>query len=353
MPRPLPRWIVVLVGPVIIAVVGSIVLLSTKVANQTVENITAAVHNTFAPARPQTVTAHANVTATLTTPTTPATPATSNKTVFLILMENHNWSDIKNSSSAPYINHTLLPMASYAEQYFNPPGIHPSEPNYLWLEAGTNFGILNDDTPYANHQSTTHHLVTLLNNAHISWNSYQEDISGTVCPLASNGSYAPKHNPMVFFDDVTNTNDPHSSYCLEHVRPYSELATNLQKHTEARYNFITPNLCNDMHDTCAPLNDPVKQGDTWLAQNLPIILNSQAYMNGGIVFITWDEGAGGDGPLGMIVLSPDAKGGGYSNTIHYTHSSTLRTLEEIFGVGPLLGDAVSATDLSDLFKTFP
>src|SRR5258707_8697100 len=32
---------------------------------------------------------------------------------------------------------------------------------------------------------------------------------------------------------------------------------------------ISPNLCNDMHDSCAPLNDPVRQGDTWLSQNLP------------------------------------------------------------------------------------
>src|SRR6266567_2732431 len=58
------------------------------------------------------------------------------KTVFIILMENHNWSQIKGSSSAPYINNTLLPASSYATQYFNPPGIHPSLPNYLWLEAG-------------------------------------------------------------------------------------------------------------------------------------------------------------------------------------------------------------------------
>jgi len=269
------------------------------------------------------------------------------------MMENHNWSDIKNSPSAPYINHTLLPMASYAEQYYNPPGNHPSEPNYLWLEAGTNFGINNDDNPDANHQSTTHHLVTLLTQAHISWKSYQESISGSVCPLTETGLYVPKHNPMVFFDDVTNTNDPHSSSCIAHVRPYTALATDLQQNTQARYNFITPNLCDDMHDTCAPVNDSVKQGDTWLAQNLPAILSSQAYKNGGIVFITWDEGGAGDGPIGMIVLSPDAKGGGYSNTIHYTHSSTLRTLEEIFGVTPLLGDAKTAIDLRDLFKTFP
>jgi hypothetical protein len=51
----------------------------------------------------------------------------------------------------------------------------------------------------------------------------------------------------------------------------------------------------------------------------------------------------------MIVLSPLAKGGGYSNSIHYTHSSTLSMIQEIFNVGPLLGDAANATDLSDLF----
>src|SRR5438552_2137996 len=83
------------------------------------------------------------------------------KTAFIILMENHNWSQIKGSASAPYINNTLLPMASHAEQYFNPPGIHPSLPNYLWLEAGTNFSILDDGAPSTHHESTTQHLVTL------------------------------------------------------------------------------------------------------------------------------------------------------------------------------------------------
>src|SRR6185437_149706 len=71
--------------------------------------------------------------------------------------------------------------------------------------------------------------------------------------------------------------------------------------------------------------------------------------NGGAIFITWDEGVGDDGPIGMIVLSPLARGGGYFNNIHYTHGSTLRTLQEIFGVGPLLNDATNSIDLSDLF----
>src|SRR5437867_2541503 len=183
-------------------------------------------------------------------------------TVFLILMENHDWSSIKGSPSAPYINDTLLPIASHAEQYYNP-------------------------------------------------------------------------------------------RCVQHVRPYSELGTDLINDTAARYNFITPDLCHDMHDACAPLNDPVQQGDTWLSTEVPKILASQAYANDGALFILWDEAVTGDGPIGMIVLSPKAKGGGYQNTIHYTHSSTLRTVEEILGVAPLLGDAANATDLSDLFVSFP
>ena len=284
----------------------------------------------------------------------PSTPDHANQIIFLIVLENHNWSQIKGSKDAPYINTKLLPMAAYANQYYNPPKLHPSEPNYLWLEAGTNFGVTDDKNPKTNHQSTTMHLVTLLEQKGISWRSYQEGISGTDCPLSSKGLYAPKHNPMIFFDDVTDSNNPASTYCITHVRPFSELLTDLQNNTVARYNFITPNLCNDMHgNSSCVFSNRIQNGDNWLANNVPNILNSQAYANGGVLFITWDEGKGGDGPIGMIVLSPNAKGNGYSNPIPYTHSSLLRTIEEIFGITPLLGDAANATNLSDLFTTFP
>src|ERR1017187_3582242 len=75
------------------------------------------------------------------------------QTVFMILMENHKWSDIKGSTDAPYINNILLPMASYCEQYSSP--LNPSLPNYLWLEAGTSFGINDDADPSVNHQAST------------------------------------------------------------------------------------------------------------------------------------------------------------------------------------------------------
>lgn len=266
----------------------------------------------------------------------------SSSTVFLIVMENHNWSTIRGSASAPYIN-SLLPSASYAEQYYNPPSNHPSLPNYLWLEAGTSFGITNDNPPSSNHQATTNHLATFLHNAGVSWKTYQEGITGTTCPTTNSGLYAVKHNPFAYFDDVVN------SYCVPAMRPFTELANDLASNMVSRYNFITPNLCDDMHDSCAPTNNAVKQGDNWLAQNVPAILQSAAYQNNGLLIITWDEAGTGDGPIGIIVLSPLAKGGGYNNSVHYTHSSTLRTLQKIFGVGPMLGDAANATDLSNLF----
>jgi phosphatidylinositol-3-phosphatase len=274
-------------------------------------------------------------------------------TVFVIVMENHNWSSIAGSSSAPYIRRTLLRLGAHATQYYNPPANHPSLPNYLWLEAGTNFGISNDDPPSVNHQGTTAHLVSLLRKHGISWKSYQEGISTTSCPLTSMNLYAPKHDPFVYFNDVTGANNPASAYCRAHVRPYGELARDLRRtSTTARYNFITPNLCDDMHDTCAPVNDAIKQGDNWLARAVPPILHSAAYKRGGVLFITWDEGEGGDGPIGMIVLSPYARKG-YANSIRYTHSSTLRSVERIFNVRPYLGGAAHSNDLSNFFTRFP
>jgi phospholipase C len=211
-----------------------------------------------------------------------------------------------------------------------------------------------------NAQSTTDHLANQLNAAGVSWKSYQEDISGDNCPLFGTGTYATKHNPFVFFQDLTNGFDPTNADCIAHNRPLTgggemgDLEADLQNGTVARYNFITPNLCHDMHGDNSCPGDEVKQGDDWLTEWIPKIMASSAYQQNGAIFITWDESeGGGEPPIGMIVISPLAKGGGYSNTIAYDHSSMLRTSQTIFGVGPFLRAAASATDLGDLFTSFP
>src|SRR6266581_10073 len=302
------------------------------------------------------------------TPQPQATYPSGIKNVFMIVMENQDWSSIKgNTPSAPYINSLLTRSdASYASNYHNvaPPEtanghLHPSEPNYIWLEAGTNsfadhtFTTDNDATS-GNYTTSTSHLSTLLQNKGHSWRAYQESMP-TGCPITSSGNYAAKHNPFVFFTDVSgNPPSATNTNCSSHVVPFTQLVKDVQNNTLPSYSYITPNLCDDMHDnSCTGSNDPIHQGDTWLSNNLPTILNSQVYKNGGAVFITWDEDSGSttNNPIGMIVLSPVAKGNGYTNTTLYSHSSFVRTVETIFGLSPLLAHASSATDLSDLFVT--
>ena len=273
--------------------------------------------------------------------------------VFVILLENHDWSQIKGNASAPYINGMLLAQGAHAENYQNVPNLHPSLPNYIWLEAGSNLGVTDDATPSVHRLSTSQHLTGLLNNAGISWKSYQEDISGNDCPLSYVGLYAPRHNPMIYFTDINGGLDSRNASCISHVRPYTEMSRDLETDNVPAYSFITPNTCNDMHDSsgCQSSN-PVANGDGWLSREVPKILASKAYKNGGALLITWDESEGGNVPIGFIALSPLAKAG-YSNRIAYSHSSTLRSLQTIFGVTPLLGDAANATDLGDLFRSFP
>src|SRR5439155_856121 len=92
----------------------------------------------------------------------------------------------------------------------------PDHRGYRRCKAGTNFGVLNDDPPAQNHQSTASRLVTLLNTAGVSWKAYQEGISGMTCPLTNVGEYVVRHDPFVYFDDVTEANNSSAPYCIAH-----------------------------------------------------------------------------------------------------------------------------------------
>src|SRR5690349_306719 len=62
------------------------------------------------------------------------------KHVFVIAMENHDANQIiGNATNAPYINGTLLPQYAQATNFNDELALSiPSEPHYVWLEAGTN-----------------------------------------------------------------------------------------------------------------------------------------------------------------------------------------------------------------------
>jgi phospholipase C len=189
--------------------------------------------------------------------------------------------------------------------YFdNPKTVHPSEPNYIWLEAGDNLGFTNDDDPSASHILTTSaHLTAYLDKAGVTWREYAEGIDGKTCPLVTTGNYAPKHVPFVFFSDVVgNPPSSQNAYCIAHMRSHATLQGDLMSGAVAAYNFITPDLCDDMHDACT--GDAVSQGDTWLSNEVSMITASQVYKSGGAIFITWDESEGGSTPLACWSFRP-------------------------------------------------
>src|SRR6202051_3831932 len=72
--------------------------------------------------------------------------------VFLIMMENHGYSEILNNPNAPFIN-SYAQQANLATNYFAV--AHPSLTNYLETVGGSNFGVLSDNAPDRHNASRT------------------------------------------------------------------------------------------------------------------------------------------------------------------------------------------------------
>jgi phospholipase C len=249
--------------------------------------------------------------------------------VFTVVMENHSRDEILGNAAAPFINGLVKQNAlagGYHDSY-----VHPSEPNYLWMVAGENFGILNDNDPGpANTIAAEAHIADQIEQAGLSWKSYQESM-GQSCGLKSHDTYAVKHDPFAYFDDINGYSGGSfqpTARCQAHIVDYSQFDSDLAAGTLPDYVFITPNLMHDMHD------GTVADGDAWAAREIPKILASDAYKRGGVLFLLWDEGSGsGDNPP-FIVVSPKAKQGYVSQT-PYDTSSYLLTIQLLLGVDPL------------------
>ena len=267
--------------------------------------------------------------------------------VFTIVMENKSRGDILGNSSAPFIN-SLASANAVAEGYHDS-YVHPSEPNYLWMIAGENFGILDDSDPKAHSIDSTSHIADQLELAGLTWKSYQESM-GAPCGLVSTGRYAAKHNPFVYFDDINGwdgkTFQP-STRCNEHVVDYTQLETDIAQNAIPKYVFITPNLDHDMHD------GSVAQGDLWLSTEMAKIMATDAYKNNGVIFLLWDEGSGSLGPGDdppFIAISPLAQPG-LKSKVSYDTSSYLKTVQQILGVEsvPCSKDPTAVNAMTDLF----
>ena len=252
-------------------------------------------------------------------------------------MENKEYGSVIGNPDAPYVN-GLVRRYGLATAYFAVS--HPSLPNYLALVGGSTFGISSDCADC--HVAATN-LVDQLERAGISWKAYMEGVPGRCFTGASFGTYAKKHDPFMYFDDIAT--DP--ARCAN-VVPLTQLSVDLAAGALPQFVWITPDLCHDMHD-CS-----VTTGDRFLSGLVPPLI--RAIGPTGAMFLTWDEGSSGAGCCGVQagghVAAIVAGGGvapGFRLATPFSHYSLLRTIEALWGLPPLRQAGCTCSQLMTAF----
>jgi phosphatidylinositol-3-phosphatase len=100
--------------------------------------------------------------------------------VFVIVMENHAYGQIVGNPSSPFMN-SYMRQVNASTNYFAV--AHPSLTNYLELVGGSNFGVLNDNSPDWHNGGCTPNIVS-------GTSSYDVSSSPPVCPIAGSGTDA-------------------------------------------------------------------------------------------------------------------------------------------------------------------
>jgi phospholipase C len=257
--------------------------------------------------------------------------------VVIIVEENQPSQAIIGNTGAPYINKLATDYA-VADNY--QAVAHPSLPNYLALTSGTNAGITDDCSPGGKCTANTPTIADRITQSGRSWKMYAEDMPAP-CTATNSGKYAVRHNPFMYYPGVTGD----KASCAAHVVPFTQLAQDLKSAAALpHYVFISPNMCNDMHDC------PVATGDAWLSRQVPDILASPAFTTqNSLLVIVWDEGEDNNNKVSTILAGPAAKKA-YKSDAAFTHYSLLHTIENLWGLAPLTDNDKNAPVMTDMLK---
>ena len=315
------------------------------------------------------------------------------KHVFVINIENKGYDSTWGpTSAAPYLAKTLRSAGVLLNTYYST--AHNSEPNYVaqisgqgpnpqmqadcqiyspfvGMAGGPSGQAIGDGCVFP---ASVQSLPTQLDAHGLTWKGYLADMS-TPCRHPALGTadttqkatvgdqYAARHNPFVYFSAISD-----SPECAQRVVDLSRLSTDLAKtSTTPNLSYITPNLCDDGHDSPCVDGRPggLASVDSWLKVWVPKILRSPAFRADGELIITADEsdspqsdataccgeGPGpnsplpgitglGGGRIGALVLSRWTHPNTWSTT-PYNHYSLLASLEDVFRL-PYLGYAQTA-----------
>lgn len=247
--------------------------------------------------------------------------------VFVIVLENKNFSQTFGADSpAPYLAKDLVKMGAFVPNYY---GVaHNSNPNYLAMISGQgpNIQTQADCQIYSDfignptavdpngqalgqgcvYPSFVKTLANQLQDKGLNWKGYMEDMGkdptreAATCghpainsrdntqSATATDQYAARHNPFVYFHSIIDD----QQNCDQRVVALDKLQGDLASaSTTANYNMIVPNLCNDGHDTGCANGDAggLVSINDFLKRVVPMILNSPAYKQDGLLIVTFDE----------------------------------------------------------------
>jgi len=266
---------------------------------------------------------------------TEATPPATWDHVVWIWFENHGYGAVIGSSAAPHINHRLVRGCGLATNYHAL--AHPSLPNYIAATSGLALDALGPLRDDCNATGPCHTSAPSIFALAPSWGAYAESMHKP-CTHWFTGAYAASHNPAVYYTSL--------DACRTHDLGLPALRAALDSDTLPAFVFITPNMCDSMH------NCSVATGDAWLWRIVQRLTASAAYRRGTMaVFVTWDESASDDSSehVATLVISPSTRPHTRSAR-PFDHYSLLRTTEEMLGIDRLLGEARRAPSMRAAFN---
>jgi hypothetical protein len=261
-------------------------------------------------------------------------PATSTR-VFLVVEENHSYSDVIGNSTMPYLN-GIAKQYGLATQYYA--DAHPSIPNYFMLTTGLLITVDDAFTGTVDDDNVARELVK----AGKTWRSYSESLPSTGYTGGDVYPYFKHHNPFAYFKDVIGTTQANN------LVPFSQFSSDLASNNLPDFSFITPNALNDAHD------GTLATADQWLSANIDPLIKSNAFQSNSVLIVVFDESDSTDlshigGHVPFIIVGPKVKTG-YQSTTFYQHQCTLRLVLSTLGINSFPGASAVAPDMGEFFK---
>ena len=232
--------------------------------------------------------------------------------IMTIMMENTDYSQFAGSPAMPYLNEIAHQYADFTDAWG---WTYPSLPNYLELLSGSDDGTGTTATTSGNdcditqagcNNFTNPTLVDQLEKAGISWNAYYQGDPAGCYQGDGSGNYPYWHNAFRYFADFAQQ--------CSHISDYSDLLSNLNSANAADFQWLVPDLVGSGGD-----NGTMSSGDSWLAGELPKIMDTSWYREGGQIVILYDTGyeevggigqstgKAGGGQIPMVVVSAHTK----------------------------------------------